>query len=344
LARRDFLNRPQSRTSAPRVSVLLPVRDAAARLPECLESLAAQSLREHEVVAIDDGSVDASREILESAAVRDPRLRVMNSPGRGLVVALNAAAREARAPLLARMDSDDVSAPERLLLQATRLDNEPETAILGCRVKLRGGMAEGLRRYVNWQNELLDHDAIARDAFVESPLVHPSVMLRSSTLSALGGYVDDAGPEDYDLWLRALSAGYRFGKLSEVLLEWRDHPGRLTRTDPRYAPERFFERKLAALQDGALARRPDVVIWGAGPIGKTWARALQARGHRVVAFVDVAPRRIGQTIHGAPCLTAEEAGTYRDALHLAAVGQAGGRARVRAEAARVGVADVIAIA
>jgi hypothetical protein len=72
------------------------------------------------------------------------------------------------------------------------------------------------------------------DLFVESPLVHPSVMARAAALRALGGYRVFDGPEDYDLWLRAHAAGLRFAKLSEVLLDWRDSPRRLTRRDPRY--------------------------------------------------------------------------------------------------------------
>ena len=126
-----------------------------------------------------------------------------------------------------------------------------------------------MRAYVLWSNALLDDAAIRRDLFVESPLVHPSVMARTATLRGLGGYRDYDGPEDYDLWLRAAAAGLRFSKLPEVLLQWRDSSGRLTRRDPRYAPERFFARKLAALLEGPLSAGRPVVVWGAGEIGKS---------------------------------------------------------------------------
>lgn len=336
--------------AAPRVSVLLPVRDAAGTLAECLRSLSAQSLADHEVVAADDGSCDGSRETLEDAARADARVRVVEVAGRGLVAALNACLAAARAPLLARMDADDVAEPRRLEIQTRRLDTEPSLAILGCRVRLLtqpGHANAGMAAYVRWLNGLLDHDAIVRDMWIESPLVHPSIVMRASTLRALGGYRDFDGPEDYDLWLRAHAAGLRFGKAPETLLAWRDGPGRLTRRDPRYGAERFRALKLEALERGPLLDGRGVVIWGAGPIGKGWARALLARGHRIVAFVEVDPDRIGRTIHGAPVVGVADAARLRGPLHLAAVGQKGARGRIRLAARRHGLVegrDMLAVA
>ena len=331
----------------PRVSVLLPVRDAAGTLARCLASLAAQSLADHEVLAVDDGSRDGSGGLLEEAAQRDPRLRVRHTPPHGLVSALNLALSEARAPLVARMDADDWTHPGRLARQAHLLDQEPALHVLGCRVRAVGSVGRGMRRYVAWSNGLLDHEAITRDLFVESPLVHPSVMLRTAALRELGGYREAAGPEDYDLWLRAAAAGWRFAKLPETLLEWRDRPDRLTRCDARYSPERFQTRKLEALEAGVLRARRPIVIWGAGPIGKGWAHALQARGHEVAAFVEVAPRKIGQRIAGIPVRDLAAARSVAGALHLAAVGQPGARTRIRRAARRLGLSegsDLIAVA
>jgi glycosyltransferase involved in cell wall biosynthesis len=322
----------------PRVSILLPVRDAAPTLGPCLDSLQGQTLADHEVIAVDDGSTDGTGALLDARAAADPRLRVRHTPPRGLVQALNLALEAARAPILARMDADDVASPERLARQADRLQRDPATDVLGCRVELLGGSA-GMRAYIEWVNGLVDHDAIVRDLFVESPFVHPSVAMRAAALRRLGGYRDFDGPEDYDLWLRSWEAGLRFAKLEETLLAWRDQPRRLTRTDPRYGPERFRAVKLEALLRGPLRPGRPVIVWGAGPIGKGWARALGKAGHAASAFVEVDPRKIGQTIHGAPVLPVERARDLGGALHLAAVGQPGARARIRAEAARLGITD-----
>ena len=325
-------------TSPPRVAVLLPVWNAVATLAECLDSLAAQSLQDHEVLAVDDGSEDGSRELLLARAARDPRIRVLERPHAGLVAALNAGLLAARAPLLARMDADDVAAPERLAVQAADLARRARPTILGSRVQLLDGGA-GMRAYVAWSNALLDHAAIVSDLLVESPLVHPSVMLPTAALRALSGYRDDGGPEDYDLWLRAEAAGLRFAKRPELLLRWRDGDRRLTRTDPRYAPARFLARKLQALLEGPLREGRPVVVWGAGPIGKAWSRALRGRGVGVAAFAEVSRRKLGQRIHGAPVECVETAAWRRHELHLLAVGQPGARERMRAEARRAGLVE-----
>jgi glycosyltransferase involved in cell wall biosynthesis len=325
--------------TTPAVSVLLPVRDARGTLFACLDSLAAQTLADHEVVAVDDGSRDGSGEILTARSRGDFRLRVILGAPRGLVPALNTALAAARAPLVARMDADDESLPSRLALQKARLDTDGSLGVLGCAVRLFGAGSEGLQAYVDWQNALLDHEAIFRDRFVEAPLVHPSVMMRTEALRALGGWREFDGPEDYDLWLRAFEAGLRFAKLEEILLSWRDSPRRLTRTDPRYAPERFQALKLAALLRGPLAGGRAAVVWGAGRVGKSWARALRTEGHAVVAFVEVDPRKIGRTLEGAPVVDVARAGAWRGPLHLAAVGQRGARDRIRAEASKLGLED-----
>lgn len=322
---------------------MLPVRDAAATLTAALDSLHAQTLADHEVLAVEDGSRDESGALLAERARADPRLRVLTSGGAGLVAALNLGLAHARAPLLARMDADDVALPERLELQAADLARRPEIDVLGCRVELladheAAGNA-GMQRYVAWLNALLAHDAILRDLYVESPLVHPSVVLRTERLRALGGWRGFDGPEDYDLWLRAARAGWRFAKLPETLLLWRDRPERLTRRDPRYSAERFQALKIEALEAGPLGAPRPVVLWGGGPIAKSWRRALQARGHAVAALVDVAPRRIGARAAGVPVVGVEAVPTFTGALHLAAVGQPGARERIRALAAWLGLRD-----
>ncbi len=330
----------------PRVSVILPVRDAAATLGECLLSLRGQTLRDHEVVAIDDGSRDASSTLLAAFAQQDPRVRVLETGAQGLVSALNAGLAAAHAPLVARMDADDVARADRLECQARRLDEDAATDVLGCRVTTDETATRGMRDYVEWSNALLAHDEIVADIFVESPLVHPTVMMRRSALQALSGWRAFDGPEDYDLWLRAHAAGLRFGKVDAPLLFWRDRPTRLTRTDPRYAEARFLALKVESLERLRLSTERDLVIWGAGRIGKRWARMLRARGHRVSAFVEVNPAKIGQRIHGAMVHGVDTVTAPEGALHLAAVGQPGARSRIRAVAATRGVRarDLVAVA
>src|SRR6185503_3064356 len=248
--------------------------------------------------------------------------------------ALNTALAHARAPLLARMDADDRAHRRRLELQAARMGEEPALGVLGARVRhwpcAAGAATAGMRAYVRWSNRLLSHEQIVSDLLVESPLVHPSVMMRTALARRLSGYRYFDGPEAYDLWLRACAAGARFAKLPQPLLLWRDRALRLTRTDPRYAHARFLALKVEALEAAHLRPRRPLVVWGAGKAGKRWARALLGRGHALAAFVEVDPRKVGQRIHGAPVVPCAGAGGFASALHLSAVGQDGARTRIRA--------------
>jgi hypothetical protein len=188
-----------------------------------------------------------------------------------------------------------------------------------------------MRRYEAWLNGLVEPEQIARDIFVESPLCHPSVLLRRQAYEAAGGYLDDGLPEDYHLWLRFHRLGLAMAKVPEVLFSWRERPDRVTRTDPRCAPERFAELKLRYLVEGPLAGCERVVICGAGPTGRKWGRRLAAAGFAIAAQVDVDPRKIGRrTGTGAPIVAPDSlgAGIPGDAL-LVAVGTADAREQIR---------------
>lgn len=286
----------------PTVSILLPVRDAGAHLESCLRSIERQTLRDFEVIAVDDGSGDGSGEALRARARSDRRYRVIPGPATGLVAALNVGLEHCRAELVARLDADDAMTPRRLELQAETLQGDATLEVLSCLVRSipRARIAEGFRRYDRWLNSLLTHDDILRERFVESPVAHPSVMARRSTLEAAGGYRDMGWAEDYDLWLRLLAGGARFAKVDRILHLWRDHPGRLTRTDSRYSVERFLACKAHHLVTGPLNGAGQVLIWGAGQTGKRLAKALLKLGVAPAAFVDVDGKKVGRRPAGVP--------------------------------------------
>lgn len=311
-------------SDAPRVSVLLPVRDAAATLAAALDSLAAQTLTAWECLIVDDGSQDASPAIAAAYAARDVRFRLLHAGG-GIVDALNRGLAAARAPLIARMDADDLALPDRLARQAALLDADPHLTIAACLVEAfpAASVTDGMQRYIAWLNELIEPAAIRDALFVESPIAHPSAMLRRAALAAAGGYHAVDGPEDYDLWLRLLLDGGRAAKVPAVLLRWRESPGRLSRVDPRYHRRRFLAVKLAHLPR-AIAPGTALQIWGAGPTGRAWCRALQARGYPVCRFIDIAPQRWGRVLHGVP-VHRPEAPRRDHGFLLIAVGTPGAR-------------------
>lgn len=288
---------------APDVSIVLPFRNEAAYLAECLASIRAQTLAAWELLAIDDGSDDDSTAIVRSFAAGDRRVRLLQ-PGRtGLVAALNLGIAEARAPLVARMDADDVMHADRLRAQHEYLRDRPEVALAATQVELfppdevRGGYLE----YVRWQNGIVEPGQVAREIYVESPFAHPSVMARKEVLRAAGGYADGPFPEDYELWLRLHAAGHRMGKVDRVLLRWRERAGRTSRVDARYARDAFdLLRADYVVRDPRVASAGTIVVWGAGRRSRLRARLAMERGVRPVAWIDIDPRKIGHRVWDLP--------------------------------------------
>lgn len=333
----------------PNISVLLPVRDGAAHLGDAIASLDAQSISDFELIAVDDGSTDATPELLAAWADRDSRVRVLRQSAGGIVAALERARAEARGRYLARMDADDVAEPRRLEAQRHLMEQHPELSGCGCLVRYFPDEAvrDGARRYEAWINSVVTPTEIERGIFVECPLAHPTFFMRADSVASAGGYRPSDGPEDYDLLLRMWADGHRFGKVPEVLHRWRERDDRLSRTDPRYAPEAFLAMKVRHLRATLLAGRRGAVVWGAGPVGKAVSRAVRASGVDVEAFVELDPRKIGQEIHDAPVVDTRAGAAIRGPLHLAAVGQKGARARITGLLSAAGMApmeDFVAIA
>ena len=289
--------------ASPRVSIVMPYRDAAETLPECLASIEVQTLAEWELVAIDDRSSDRSTEIVAARASRDGRVRIVRGEEPGLVAALNLGVAAARAPYVARMDADDVMHPERLAEQAAVLAARPGVDVDGCLVELFPDalVQAGYREYARWQNLCVTEDDIAAEIYVESPLAHPSVVMRRGALLELGGYRDGPFPEDYELWLRFHAAGRRMAKVPRVLLRWRESASRMSRVDPRYARAAFEALRARYLAgDARLRSGREIVVWGAGRPTRKRAELLLERGVEPSGWIDIDPNKIGRVVRGLP--------------------------------------------
>lgn len=293
-----------TRSCPVRVSVLLPVRDAEPWLVEALESVLAQSERSFELIAVDDGSKDGGRAILDDYARRDGRVRVLSTRdgSRGIIEALNLGLAAVSAQYVARMDADDRMHHCRLAMQIAALDDDQSLFGVSCRVSAfpQEDLREGMRGYLEWQNGLVAAEELARDRFIESPLMHPSVTMRTGVLrESLGGWRDAGWPEDWDLFLRAFESGLRLRRLAQPLMEWRLHAAQATRTDARYS-----EESLLAARAHFLARhlRREVgdgrALWilGAGPVGKGLVKALANEGIEAAGLADVDARKIGGVV------------------------------------------------
>ena len=213
--------------TTPRITVAMSVFNNAPYLAPAIESILAQSFADFEFLIVDDGSTDDSPAIIDRFAASDARIRAIHQPNRGLIASLNRMIEDARAPLIARMDGDDIALPARFERQVAWLDAHPETGVLGtgciC-IDTRGKPTA--RTFDN----VLTNDAIVEDLRNGPPLCHPSVMMRRDAVRLVGGYHRAYRHcEDYDLWLR-LSEHVAMANLPDRLLLYRQSADQVSKT------------------------------------------------------------------------------------------------------------------
>lgn len=203
----------------PAVSVIMPVRNGDRWLAEACRSVLDQTLADLELIVVDDGSEDGTSEILKALSHSDRRVRVQRQRSRGLVAALNLGIAMAEAPLIARLDADDIARPERLSRQVGFLAANPGTVLLGTwadRIDADGHRIGRLRPET-------DSIRLAAMLLTRNPFVHSTVLIRAQALSDAGGYRSACeAAEDYDLWLRLSERG-DVAILPDALVYYRRH-------------------------------------------------------------------------------------------------------------------------
>lgn len=225
----------------PLVSVVIPTYDRSAQLAEAVASVLAQTMGDLELVVVDDGSRDDPAVAL-SAAVADPRLRMLRQENLGASAARNRGAAAAVGPWLAFLDSDDTWLPHKLERQLQALTGHPEApACYTEEIWYRHG------RWANPRNVHAKHSGWIFSQCLPLCIISPSsILLKRAVFEELGGF-DEALPacEDYELWLR-LSARYPVHLLEErLIVKHNGHPGQLSQA--HFGLDRFRVRALWAL-------------------------------------------------------------------------------------------------
>lgn len=200
----------------PTVSVLMAVHNGEKYLREAVESILNQTFTDFEFIIIDDGSTDGSPQII--AEYSDPRIKPMrNRENIGLTRSLNGGLDMAQGLYIARMDSDDVSLPERIGKQVAFMDAHKDVAACGTWAKLidESGTVIGFR-------ESLVGDSLEYMYWRLAPIIHPTVMIRAAHLNGLRYAQHLRYAQDFDLWLR-LRTKHRLSNLAEYLLLYRVH-------------------------------------------------------------------------------------------------------------------------
>jgi glycosyltransferase involved in cell wall biosynthesis len=214
--------------SPPIVSVVVPVYNAAPFLRTAIASVLAQTFRDFELIAVDDGSTDASKSLLDEIAAGDSRVRVISRPNTGIVGALNDGLAAARGEFIARMDADDLALPARFETQLAWLRAHPECVALGTDIIYTDPEGDLLIRH----RPALEHDGIVDQLLAGNggALIHPTVIFRRAAVQQAGGYRQQFNwIEDLDLFLRLSEIG-RLANLPEVFLHYRQHLKSVNRT------------------------------------------------------------------------------------------------------------------
>lgn len=278
--------------AAPRVSVVMPFRDAGRYIAETLDSLLAQTRRDIEILAIDDRSADDGPSIVAERSRRDPRLRLIAHDRPGFVPALNHGIALARGEFIARMDADDVALPDRFARQIAFLEAHPEVGAVGGQIL---ALIDGAATVPPWWIDTpLAHEAIVSGLRHRNSIHHPTAMIRREALRSVGGYRESfVVVQDYDLWLR-LSERTRLANLPDRVLRYRFHPDQATSRNVELAflctwSARHAARERAAgradpIRPETRIDREQTAAWGLDPLRVEteieWIRASHAaRGH-----------------------------------------------------------------
>lgn len=276
----------------PLISVVIPALNAAPTLGDTLQSLAGQSLRDFEVVLVDDGSTDATAELAARFEGALRLRRIAHDSPQGVARSLNDGLKASDSEFIARLDADDLAHPERLRLQLEFLQAHAGVQVCGTQLVVFDH-DRGLQDPLG----LLSHpatDAAIRTAFIQRcAIAHPSVMARRSLFDWVGPYDPEFDfAEDYELWCRASLAGATFANLELPLTYYRKHAKQVSqsRAQQQWGHDLAIKHRYmrAFLRGGEPGRLPEFL-------------ALQTRypdvGTAVAAYRECAARLVELAAH-----------------------------------------------
>jgi glycosyltransferase involved in cell wall biosynthesis len=202
------------------ISVVMPVYNNAIFLPEAIESILRQTYTHFELIIVDDGSTDGSRNIISNYARQDNRIRPISLNHSGVTGAMNKGINSARGRWIARMDGDDIALPERFSVQMEW--------IIQNNLDVCGAQAE---TFGTKENKILwfpeTHEAICKELIFRCPILYPTAIIRTDVLRN-NLYIDDCFFDDYELFTR-LAPKYRMGNVPSLLLRYRGHETQTSR-------------------------------------------------------------------------------------------------------------------
>ncbi|WP_448701617.1 glycosyltransferase [Mucilaginibacter sp. AW1-3] len=230
----------------PMITVLMPAYNAERYIAEAIASVLQQTYADFELIIVNDGSTDGTRNIIRT--FKDPRIKLIDQPNMGVAAALNTGLEHATAPYIARFDADDICYPERLEKQLHFLQHNPEYILVGSDAEY---IIENGDFLFNFQCIAHTHDEIMAKLYFYCPFIHPTVMYKKESVRNAGGYPNHAHNfEDYLLWTNIARIGKLYN-MPQPLIKYRLNPTSVT-IDERWRGKRFREIKRTAITRGSI--------------------------------------------------------------------------------------------
>lgn len=260
----------------PLVSILIPFKNTANYLEDCLESLLKQTFKSWELIIVDDGSTDDSRIIVQKYTDKDSRIQLFNNQGKGIIEALRTAYSHAKGTFITRMDSDDIMMENKLmeLHKSLQTQGRGHLALGKVRYFSEAGIGDGYKRYEDWLNSLTTKGNNFDEIYKECVIPSPCWMVYKTDFDKCNGFTPNTYPEDYDLAFRFFKYGLKCIPTNEVLHLWRDYPLRTSRIDVNYAENSFIDLKVNYFLELSYQKERKLIVWGAGTKGKKIAQLL----------------------------------------------------------------------
>ncbi len=283
---------------SPLISILMPVKNTAQFLKECLDSILNQTETNWELIAINDHSTDDSFKILKGYSKKDKRVKVYPNNGEGIINALRLAYAKSNGELITRMDSDDIMSKDKLSVLKSNLLKSGKGHIGVGLVKYfsENHLGEGFKKYESWLNELTKEGKNFEGIYKECSIPSPCWMVFKEDLDQCEAFHPNRYPEDYDLAFLFYLQGLKPITCDTVLHYWRDYATRTSRTHIHYADHTFMDIKSHYFLQLEYDKSKNLVIWGAGDKGKTMAKKLIEKGIEFYWICDN-PKKIGKHIY-----------------------------------------------
>lgn len=280
------------------ISVIMPVKNAALFLTECLNSILVQDYTHWELIAVDDASLDNSWSILQHYAKIHPNISCVRNNGVGIIAALKTAYSLSKGTYISRMDADDRMPVDKLKCLYQALSKKGKGFVSTGLVQYFSAqtLGNGYRAYAAWLNGLTRQQTNFSELYKECVIPSPCWMIHRDDLNRCGAFDIAQYPEDYDLCFRWYKHRIKCIGIPKILHHWRDSAHRASRTDPNYADNNFLQLKVGYFLALHRTKERPLIVWGAGKKGKKLAYLLKQSGHKF-EWICNNPKKIGHYIH-----------------------------------------------